>query len=250
MRILIIEDEIPAATQLAKMVRKCKADASIEAILDSVTASVEWLQNNLAPDLIFMDIQIADGLSFDIFKKVSVTSPVIFTTAFDHYAIQAFKVNAIDYLLKPLDPTELNNALERFDMQKGLQTPVFDLSMIQKMLNKQQYKERFLVKTGNQLTFIQTKDIAYFRSSDGLTQAYMQNGKKFFVDHSLEELESLVDPKDFFRTSRHLFVKLTSIHQIAPHLNGRFKLDLNPKSEEEVYVSRERAADFKEWLGA
>ncbi len=248
MKTLLIEDEIPAARRLSKMVMAARPAANILDTLDSVEGSVRWLRTFPSPDLIFMDIQIADGLSFDIFKQVEITAPVVFTTAFDQYAVQAFKVSAVDYLLKPIDPKDLESALQKFEIQRFKYKPL-DIDALSRLIKKESYKDRFLVKTGQQLTFLSTSDIAYFRSSDGLTQAHTIGGKKFFVESTLEELETLLDPREFFRISRGLTVRLNAIQKIHPHLNGRLKLELLPASPEEVFVSRERAGDFKSWLG-
>jgi len=249
MNILIIEDEIPAAKQLTKMVAKCEPQARVLDTLDSVEGAVRWLGTFPAPDLIFMDIQIADGLSFDIFSRCQVTAPVIFTTAFDQYAVQAFKVNAVDYLLKPIDPDDLKTALERHRERRQM-APTVDLQQLACFFQPAtSYKERFLVKNGQQMNFLLSHEIAYFLSSDGLTQAFTDGGKKYFIDHTLEELERLLDPRQFFRISRGLTVRLEAIRKIHPHLNGRLKLELQPKPAEEVFVSRERAGEFKIWLG-
>ena len=248
MRTLVIEDEIPAARRLSKMLVAARPSANILDTLDSVEGSVRWLRTFPAPDLIFMDIQIADGLSFDIFKQVEITASVVFTTAFDQYAVQAFKVSAVDYLLKPIDPKDLEIALQKFENQRFKQSPL-DIEALSRLIKKESFKDRFLVKTGQHLTFLPTADIAYFRSSGGLTQAHTSTGKKFFIEHTLEELENLLDPRAFFRISRGLFIRLNSIQKIHPHLNGRLKLELTPASPEEVFVSRERAGDFKIWLG-
>lgn len=247
MKILLIEDEQPAARQLTKMLLEAEPDWQIMEVLDTVEASVRWLRHFPAPDLIFMDIQIADGLSFDIFRQAPIASPVIFTTAFDQYAVQAFRVNALDYLLKPVDPAELRRALDKHKQQPA---QTIDLELLTRYFKPAtSYKDRFLVKTGQQLTFVSTTDVAFFRSSDGLTQAFTQNGKKYFVEHSLEELENLLDPRDFFRVSRNMTLRLQSIDKIHPHLNGRLKLETNPPAPEDVFVSRERAGAFKVWLG-
>ncbi len=248
MKTLLIEDEIPAARRLSKMVVAARPNANIVDTLDSVEGAVRWLRTFPAPDLIFMDIQIADGLSFDIFKQVDISSPVVFTTAFDQYAVQAFKVSAVDYLLKPIDPKDLESALQKFENQRFKQAPL-DIEALTRLLKKESYKDRFLVKNGQQLTFLAAADIAYFRSSDGLTQAHTVGGKKFFVENTLEELESLLDPHAFFRISRGLTVRLNAIQKIHPHLNGRLKLELLPAAPEDVFVSRERASEFKTWLG-
>ena len=248
MQTLLIEDEIPAARRLGKMLTTARPAAKILDTLDSVESAVQWLRTFPTPDLIFMDIQIADGLSFDIFTQVEITAPVVFTTAFDQYAIKAFKVNAIDYLLKPIDPKDLETSLQKFENQRFKQSPL-NIDLLSKLLKKESYKDRFLVKIGQQLSFLPTPEIAYFKSSDGLTQAYTLAGKKCFIEHTLEELEGLLDPRDFFRVSRGLTVRLTAIQKIHPHLNGRLKLELNPAISEDVFVSRERANEFKVWLG-
>ncbi len=248
MKTLVIEDEIPAARRLSKMVVTARPAASIVDTLDSVESAVRWLRTFPSPDLIFMDIQIADGLSFDIFKQVEITAPVVFTTAFDQYAVQAFKVSAVDYLLKPIDPKDLENALQKFENQRFKQNPL-DIEALTRLIKKETYKDRFLVKTGQQLTFLTTSDIAYFRSSDGLTQAHTFAGKKYFVENTLEELENLLDPREFFRVSRSLTLRLSAIQKIHPHLNGRLKLEIIPVASDDIFVSRERANEFKIWLG-
>jgi two-component system, LytTR family, response regulator LytT len=248
MKVLIIEDEKPAAKQLSKLLAQLPNPLQPMDVLDSVESSVKWLRTFPDPDLIFMDIQIADGLSFSIFEQVELRSPVIFTTAFDHYAVQAFKVNAIDYLLKPIDPAELERAVQKVQARQH-QAPSLDMNKLLYYFSPQTYKDRFLVKIGQQLNFVATTDIAFFRSSDGLTQAYTTTGKKHFIEHTLEELEKLLDPRQFFRISRGILLGLSSIKAVHPHFNGRLKIDTNPNLGEEVYVSRERVNDFKAWLG-
>jgi DNA-binding LytR/AlgR family response regulator len=247
MKILLIEDELPAARQLTKLIQAARPGFQILETLDSVASAVRWLRTFPAPDLVFMDIQIADGLSFDIFRQTEVKSPVIFTTAFDQYAVQAFKVNAIDYLLKPVDPEDLAQAIHKLENQAA--PPLIDMQAVARFFQPDKYKDRFLVKNAQHFSFIQTSDIAFFRSADGLTQAFCHNGKKHFIDHTLEELERLLDPKDFFRISRNMTLHVSAIQKIHPHLNGRLKVDINPSASEEVTVSRERAGEFKAWLG-
>lgn len=249
MKILIIEDEIPAAKRLQRLVQEIRPQTNVLDVLDSVEGAVRWLKTFPMPDLIFMDIQIADGLSFDIFTQVEIRVPVVFTTAFDQYAVQAFKVSAMDYLLKPIDPEDLQKALKKFDNQQD-RSVNFDISTIKALLQKDSYKERFLVKSGALLTFLPTEEIAFFLSSDGLTQAFTLAGKKYFIEHSLEELAQILNPKNFFRVSRNLLIQISSIQKIHPHLNGRLKLETSPLAPTDVYVSRERVSDFKSWLGA
>jgi DNA-binding LytR/AlgR family response regulator len=246
MNILLIEDERPAARQLAKMLQSARPGYRILETLDSVAGAVRWLQHFPPPDLIFMDIQIADGISLDIFSKVEIQSPVIFTTAFDHFAVQAFKVNAVDYLLKPIDPEELEKALQKAEQQK---MPIADLQALTRLLAPASYKDRFLVKSGQHLTLIETPEIAFFRSADGLTQAHTFQGKRYFIEHTLDELERLLDPKAYFRVNRAVLLRMQAIQKIHPHLNGRLKLETHPPAPEELFVSRERTGDFKIWLG-
>lgn len=248
MKILLIEDELPAAKQLTKMLLELDSTITIIDVLDSVEASVKWLRNYPMPDAIFMDIQIADGLSFDIFTQVEITAPVIFCTAFDQYAVKAFKVNAIDYLLKPIDPDDLENALHRLREKSHHNTP--DLSKMLEILQKKNKKERFLIKIGNSFTSIEANDIAYFFSEEGITQAALLTGKKHIIDHTLDEIEHEVEENNFFRISRKIVVNVKAIQKVHPHFNSRLKLDLQPNFHEEVFVSRERVASFKVWLGA
>jgi DNA-binding LytR/AlgR family response regulator len=245
-RILLIEDELPASRQLTKLIVAARPNFNIVQTLDSVEGSVKWLCAEPAPDLIFMDIQIADGLSFDIFRQVSVQSPVIFTTAFDQYALQAFKVNALDYLLKPVAQEDLQEAIVKFEKQQ-IKSGI-DPAILLQLLQKDGYKERFLVKTGQYLVSLPSTDIAYFKSADGLTQAYTFSGKKHFIDHTLEELEKLLDPRQYFRVSRSLSIRVNAIQKIHPHLNGRLKLEVVANQQDDLFVSRDRANDFKAWL--
>jgi DNA-binding LytR/AlgR family response regulator len=250
MRILIIEDELPAARQLTKLIQAKVPNATILDTLDSVESAVQWLNSFDAPDLIFMDIQIADGLSFDIFKQTEVRSPVIFTTAFDQYAIQAFKVNAVDYLLKPIDPDDLGKALEKIKAAQSTNS-LPDLKELLRYMDKgRQYKDRFLVKTGQHFIMVPIQDIAFFHSSDGLTMVHTHAGKKHFVEYTLDELQDLLHPESFYRINRSTFLSVQSIRAIHPHLNGRLKLDIAPTLTDEVFVSRERVGEFKIWLGA
>lgn len=253
MKILIIEDELPAARQLAKLIAQHRPHWHVGEPLDSISEAVRRLAQPPAPDLIFMDIQIADGLSFDIFRQVEVGVPVIFTTAFDQYAVQAFRVAAVDYLLKPVEPDDLAQAIARVEARFADKNQLPDLAafthFFQKNFEKQQWKERFLIKSGQHFVFLQTSEIAFFASADGLTQAATFAGKRHFVDSTLDELERLVDPARFFRVSRNLMLSPDSIRRISTHFNGRLKLELTPDPDAEVFVSRERVSDFKAWLG-
>ena len=253
MKVLIIEDEQPAALQLKKILTQADPSVSVIEIIDSVESSVKWLRTFPTPDAIFMDIQIADGLSFDIFNHVDIAAPVVFTTAFDQYAIKAFKVNAVDYLLKPIDEDELGEVLDKLKKRKAANALPIDNSVFLKNLlqdfSKKDYKKRFLIKAGQNLTTVETDDIAYFFSEEGVCQFFQFSNKKHIVEHTLDELELLLNPKDFFRINRKIFVNIKAIQKISPHFNSRLKLSLTPQYRDEILVARERVNDFKAWLG-
>lgn len=250
MRVLIIEDEKPAALRLSKMILAIRPAAEIIDVIDSVETAVAYLSNFNNLDLIFMDIQLADGLSFDIFRQVELKTPVVFTTAYDQYALKAFKVNSVDYLLKPIDPEELETAIVKYETQFQ-QNVSYDIGTINKLLEsiaKKEYKSRFLVRIGNQLTYINTTDIAYFKASDGVVQAICKNKKSPIIDHTLDQLEQMIDPKEFFRISRKFLIGVQSIRNIHSYFNSRLKIDVDPSNKEEMIVSRDRVSFFKEWL--
>lgn len=248
MKILLIEDEQPAARQLTKMLLEEDPTMTIIAVLDSIEASVKWLQTYPAPDAIFMDIQIADGLSFDIFTQVEITSPVIFTTAFDQYAIKAFRVAAIDYLLKPIDPDDLHQAMIR--LREKTEQKVSNFSKMLDFLQKKPTKERFLVKKGHSFVSIETAEIAYFYADEGCTFAMLNDNHKYIIEHTLDEIEHQVSEKEFFRINRKMLLHDKSISKIQQHFNSRLKLEIQPNFQEEIFVARERVATFKAWLGA
>lgn len=250
MKVLIVEDEKPAATQLKRLIAAYDANIEVLDVTDSVSSTVKWLQNLKQPDLIFMDIQLADGLSFDIFRQVELTTPVIFTTAYDQYTLKAFKVNSVDYLLKPVEPSELQRALDKY---KALHTKQqqYDRDAIDKLLqslSKPTFRERFMVKTGQQLYYIQTDEVVYSFAEDGLVFLVTKDGKKHVVDLKLEELEGMLNPKHYFRISRKYLIHITAIQKIHTWFNSRLKLELLHGNHHEILVSRERVADFKQWL--
>lgn len=249
MRIVIIEDETPALKRLQRMVMTACPQAEIIATYDSVEDSVAGLNVLSEIDLIFMDIQLADGISLDIFQKVKVTAPVIFTTAFDHYAVKAFKVNSIDYLLKPVDEKELAAAISKFEArQQSVSEPDYHQIIQAIREQKQPFKQRFLVKTAGRLTFVPTNEVAYFFSDDGNTFLTTNGRDRFLIENTLEEIEGMLDPSVFFRISRKMIMSLHSIKRIEPHLNNRYVLEVHPEFEEEVVVSRQRSAEFRQWL--
>ena len=256
MKILIVEDEQPAARQLIKLLKQLDANITIIETLDSVEATVAWLKTFPAPDAIFLDIQIADGLSFDIFRQVDIVSPVVFTTAFDQYAIKAFRVNAVDYLLKPIDTDELATVIEkiRVALKNKHNTPTHPPEIFQNLIAQfskpTHYRERFLVKTGQTFLPIEVTEVAYFFSEDSLTHLITCQNRKHLLENTLDELEAVAHPQKFFRINRKILVSFPAIQKISPHFNGRLKLELQPNYAEEVFVARERVGDFKMWLGA
>ena len=250
MKILIIEDEIPAAKRLSKLVSQFKPEAQVLEVIDSVEGAVKWLNTFEKPDLLFMDIQLSDGLSFDIFNHTEIQSPIIFTTAYDQYTLKAFKVNSVDYLLKPIDPEELEKAFLKFD-KIFRQPQSYDQSTIENLLKamtQKEYKSRFIVKTGQQLIYISVEDISYFYSDDGLLCVKTKNGKRHILDYTLDQLEQVLDPSQFFRINRKIITRIEAINKIHTYFNSRLKLELQPKTELEVIVSRDRVNDFKKWL--
>lgn len=246
---VIVEDEKPAARRLARLLVDNSLDCKIQ--LHDVKSAVSWFQQNPAPDLIFLDIQLSDGLSFEIFEEVAISCPIIFTTAYDEYALRAFKLNSIDYLLKPIDKEELSFAVRKFRQQK-LSNKI-DLNKLQDFLNNQvnsrAYKERFSVVVGRNLKSITTDEIALFYSSNKASYVLHAEGRSYIVDYSLDQLEAYLNPKDFFRISRKFIVKHSAIKQIISYSNSRLKVELFTTFDELLIVSRERVKDFKVWLG-
>lgn len=255
MRVLIIEDEMLAAKRLRKIVEEQEPDVQILGVTDSIESSVEWLNSHSHPELILMDIELADGQSFEIFNRVDVKSTIIFTTAYDEYAIRAFKVNSIDYLLKPIEPEELKRSFEKLKLRNTLMnesSQKIDLDSIVLALKGKQnqtFKQRFLVKQGQRLIPIDISEIAFFYTEDKVSFIRTNADLRYMVDYSLDELEELLDPMVFFRANRQFIVSPKSLDGIHHHFNGKLKINLKPLAGEDVFVSRERAADFKKWLG-
>jgi len=251
MKILIIEDEQAAARRLEKLLLEIAPESVILDRLDSVEASVEWLQQRPSPDLIMLDIHLADGASFEIFEHVKVKCPVIFTTAYDEYALQAFKVNTVDYLLKPIKSTELSTALAKFnDLHQAIPAP--DLNALLNSIRKHEsasYLRRMLIKLGNSIKLVDMADAAYFYTKDKITFLVVRStGKRYPVDYPLDKLETMIDPKDFFRINRQFIVQIHAIKEMHPYSKSRVKIDLEPATDLETVVSTERAAEFKKWL--
>ncbi|AOC95753.1 MULTISPECIES: LytR/AlgR family response regulator transcription factor [Flavobacterium] len=252
---LIIEDEKPAARLLQRKLEKL--DVTVETMLHSVEESVQWFENNPHPDLIFLDIQLSDGLSFEIFEKIDIKSAIIFTTAYDEYALKAFKLNSIDYLLKPIDEDDLETAVSKFKSRlpkaatesSNLQ---LDFEQIRQMLSnpfEKTYKKRFTVKIGQHLKVITTEEIECFFSENKGTYIHTYDNRDYLIDSTLEILEQELDKKDFFRVSRKFIVPLKAIKEIQVYTNSRLKVILPSYKDDEVIVSREKVQDFKAWLG-
>ncbi len=250
MKVLIIEDEKPAAEHIQNLIRRVDPAISIEGPLDSVKKSVAWFDSHPHPDLAMMDIQLADGLSFEIFEKTRVDCPVIFTTAFNEYAIRAFKVNSVDYLLKPIDFENLKSAMEKFrknflhrDMGK------FALMMDQIMDNLgREHKQRFVIKVGEHLKSIPVENIHYFYSMEKATFIHTQDQHNYVIDYSLDQVEDLVDPQRFFRINRKYLISYQSIDDIITYSNSRLKIELHHSKDHDAIVAREKVSLFKKWL--
>ncbi len=250
MNVLIIEDEKPAARRLARLLEEL--NLNVNQMLHSVAESIAWFQSHPHPDLIFLDIQLSDGLSFEIFDTIEVRSPIIFTTAYDEYALQAFKLNSIDYLLKPIDDEELAAAIQQFEAQKPAQQPLqIDFEDIKKLLVnpvEREYKKRFTVKVGQHLKMLPVDEIECFYSENKGTYAYTSDGRNYLLDTTLEGLEDELAPETFFRVSRKFYVNINYIKDIVSYTNSRLKVKLQKFNEQEIIVARERVKDFKLWL--
>ena len=250
MRTIIIEDEKPSARRLQRMLQKLNIES--EALLHSVEESIAWFQNNPHPDLIFLDIQLSDGLSFEIFETIDIQSAVIFTTAYDAYALQAFKLNSIDYLLKPIAGADLEKAIRKFEHRlPDTGSMDLDLKAIKELLvsgEEPDYKKRFSIKVGQHIKLINTMDIECFFSENKGTYLHTSTGRNYLLDTTLERLESELDPKVFFRINRKFFINVNAIQDIISYTNSRLQIKLKSYRENEVIVARERVKDFKNWL--
>jgi DNA-binding LytR/AlgR family response regulator len=252
MNILLIEDEPQAAQRLEKLIKSIVPGATVLSNIDTVKRSVQWLQSNPAPDLILMDIQLADGISFSIFDQCEVKSPVIFTTAYDEYALKAFKVNSIDYILKPVDESELRKAIQKLESLTGTKNTGSDkmlesIGLAVQMLSKK-YKERFVVKVGEHLKSIEVADIIFFFSLEKTTFAQTKDGRKHILDFTIEQLDGLINPARFFRINRKYLVAADAIQDMISYTNSRLKLVLKTSDDTDVIVARERVQEFKDWL--
>jgi len=248
MEILIIEDETRAVSQLERMLKACNFDYELLDIIDTVEDTVLWFQKNTTPDLVFMDIQLADGLSFEIFQKIEVEAPIIFTTAFDQYAIQAFKVNSIDYLLKPIQKEDLDTALDKF--LKSNKLGAIDPSILRQLLGSMQTptkREGLLVKEGSGFVQIKVSELLYCYSEDSITFGVTSN-KRFIIDETMDELLGSLNQNTFYRINRGQIVAKSSIQKMYPYFNHRVKLSISNPRDQEFIVSRPKTSDFKKWM--
>jgi DNA-binding LytR/AlgR family response regulator len=258
MTILLLEDEYPAAERLQRLLLQAAPDAQVLAVLDTVAGALEWLAANPAPDLILSDIQLADGLSLEIWEQAVVPSPVIFTTAFDAYAIRAFQANSVAYLLKPVKLPELQAALTKLSQwgsgaSKAVAQSELLHSPIERLLDTlprpgRPYKTRFLVRQGEQLVPLPVAEAAWFLSRNETVTLVATDGRRFVLDYTLEQLEALLDPAQFFRLNRQIIAQLPAVRRLHPHFNGKLLVELHPAASEEVLVSREKAPAVKAWL--
>lgn len=248
MKVLIVEDEKFAQQRMTELLLELEPGIEIAAAIDSVENTVKWLSKN-SVDLILMDIHLSDDISFSIFEQLEIKTPVIFTTAYDKYALRAFKVHSIDYLLKPIDKEELRSSLQKFHRYKMPQrTGIQDIKEALKIGKDHNYQRRFIVKKGDSISSIKAEDIAYFEGEDRYVYLVNKAGNKFFVDHKLAELESLLDPDNFFKFNRSFIGHFDSIESILSMSRSRVKVNLKPAPKRDIIVSTERTREFKNWL--
>jgi DNA-binding LytR/AlgR family response regulator len=249
MKAVIIEDEKLSAEHLGNLLRRIDPDFKVVAAFDSVKKSIEAFQKGISADVLFVDVHLADGLSFDIFSKVQIDIPVIFTTAFDEYAIKAFKLNSVDYLLKPVGAEDLRGAidkLKKFNTHQQVSI-IQDIATAYQNLNKQ-YKNRFMVKMGDSIVSVKTEDVLHFIAEDGITLMLTNSGKRYAVDYTLDQLEGLIAPDVFFRINRKVLISINSVQKVSSYFNSRLKINSELLDHETAVVSRERVSDFKAWL--
>lgn len=250
MQILILEDEEPALIRLEKIITEVVADAVIAGTASSVAAASEWFLNHTMPDLVFMDIQLADGNSFQLFNRVKITCPVIFTTAYENYALQAFKVNSVDYLLKPIDKAEVKRAVDKLKMLQGPRNLVADYTEILKNIPppEKKYRDRFIIKIGDTIKSVNAADVAYFYTENKSNFIVINEGKRYPVDFNLDQLEEMVNPKNFFRINRQFIIGHHAIEEMKAHTRARIIVRLNPPTKLDTVVALDRAQDFRKWL--
>ncbi len=253
MKVLIIEDEAPAFRRLQTILEELNPSIEIIDVLDTVLDSIKWFQNHNSPDLVFMDIQLSDGISFDIFEAVSINAPVIFTTAYDEYTLRAFKVNSIDYVLKPIKKEALAKSLNKFHQMKevfGTTSAENIVALLKHVkLDEKQYKSRFLVKIKDALISIETDEIAHFQTRHGIVYLNSFAGRSYLIDYTLEELVQQLNPEQFFRANRQFLISFNAIVKVHKYHKGKLLIDTKSQPDEKIIVSSEKAAIFKKWLG-
>lgn len=259
MNALLVEDEELAVRKLRKLLQEVAPDLDVVGVTASIDDTVDWLEDRRAagqpePDLIFLDIELADGQSFEIFERTPVRSTVIFTTSYDEYALQAFKVNSIDYLLKPVQREDLQRSLKKYEdlHPRSVESPSVNIEKLLQQLQRQttrDYRQRFLVRQGQRMLSVEVSDIAYFFTDERYSFFAMHNGQKFLVDYTLDELSDALDPSRFFRVNRGVIVTHQAVDQIQPYFGNRLALMLRPVFDREALVSREKVSDFKQWMG-
>ncbi|GAA4270889.1 LytTR family DNA-binding domain-containing protein [Aquimarina gracilis] len=250
MKAVIIEDENIASRRLANLINEIAPEIEITSQLTSVESSMDWFENNPLPDLIFLDIQLNDGYGFDILDTLNDHPPIIFTTAYNEYAIRGFKYNGLDYLLKPIDKKDLQNALAKYRKNHISSDSKLNDDRFERIKNlfSKEYKKRFMVKIGNQFNSFDVEDIAYFKSHEGLIFLYTHKGQQYPIEYSIDQLENILDPVQFFRINRKFMVSVKAVVEIHSYFNSRLLLKLKPREEEQIIVSRERTSNFKRWL--
>jgi DNA-binding LytR/AlgR family response regulator len=250
MNILIVEDEEPAALRIKKLLAELKPEAKISDVLVSVKSAVKWFKSNPLPDLILMDINLADGLSFEIFSQVEIDVPVIFITAFDEYAIRAFKVNSIEYLLKPVKKEELISAMDKYQRLHAIKSDIPDLKMLLETIREKQdpYKKRFLIRFGEHIKTIDINQVAYFYTEEKINFLKTKDDRTYPVEYNLDKLEMILDPQRFFRINRQFIISIDSITDMFSFSKSRVKINLSPPTQMDTIVSTERSPHFKEWL--
>ena len=253
MKVLIIEDEQFAVDKLIKLIHQYDSTIEILEQIDTVEDSIHWLSQNPPPDILFLDIHLADGSSFEIFEQVEVQCPIIFTTAYDQYAIQAFKTKSVDYLLKPIKFEDLKRALDKFEDLFGTKPTIGfskEMHALASLVQSQQqaYKTRFLVKIGNLIKTISITDVAYFLFEDRMTLLITKEKRRYPIKHTLDELEVILDPQQFTRANRQFIINIDAIRKIHPWFKGRLKLELSPEQDIDLVISAAKTKGFKEWL--
>jgi two-component system, LytTR family, response regulator len=249
MRTIIIEDEKPAAEKLMKAIAKADASIDVITVCNSIESATGWLKNNPMPDLIFMDIELTDGLSFKIFEKTNISCPVIFTTAYDEYWQEAFEHNSIDYLLKPIKQDKLEAALSKYEMLKKYFSQNLNNLLDAQKQPQSEFKKRFLVKRGTDYFSIKTEDIAYFYATHKLICMVDSKAQKFILDQSLSDIEKQLDPLLFYRVNRKYLVQMNAIKKIKTYPKSKLQLELEPVIADEIIISQENVSAFKEWMG-